>query len=52
MAKAFTTWTVLPHDPIRELSENLWTCEGAIPRMALRRVGYPISGVSWSCTEG
>lgn len=38
MAKAFTTWTVLQHDPIRELSENLWTCEGAIPKMALRRV--------------
>lgn len=39
MAKAFTTWTVLQHDPIRELSENLWTCEGAVPKMALRRVG-------------
>jgi hypothetical protein len=39
MAKAFTTWTVLPHGPLRELTENLWTCEGAIPKMALRRVG-------------
>jgi hypothetical protein len=39
MAKAFTTWTVLPHDPIRELANNVWTVEGAIPGMALRRVG-------------
>ncbi|MEP7126929.1 MAG: hypothetical protein ABJE95_38715 [Byssovorax sp.] len=39
MAKAFSHWKVLPHDPIRVLAENLWTCEGSIPGMALKRVG-------------
>ena len=24
MAKAFTEWTVLPHDPIDKLAHNLW----------------------------
>ncbi|WP_428268233.1 hypothetical protein [Haliangium sp.] len=38
MAKqAHDTWTVLEHDPIEELTDNLWRVEGALPRMALRR---------------
>jgi len=28
MAKAHTTWTVLPHDPIEKLSDRLWRVEG------------------------
>ena len=31
-------WTVLPHDPIQELTENLWRVEGALPRFSMRRV--------------
>lgn len=31
-------WLVLPHDPIQELSENLWRVEGALPRFSMRRV--------------
>jgi len=27
----FTTWTVLKHDPIQKLSENLWCVEGVMP---------------------
>jgi hypothetical protein len=30
-------WTVLPHDPIERLEDNLWAVEGALPRIALRR---------------
>lgn len=30
-------WTVLPHDPIVELDENLWTVEGSLPNMAIKR---------------
>ena len=41
MAKAFTTWTTLTHEPIRELTETLWTCEGSLPGMAL--VSAPLS---------
>jgi hypothetical protein len=37
-AAASTEWLVLPHDPIQELSENLWRVEGALPRFSLRRV--------------
>jgi hypothetical protein len=33
-----TDWLVLPHDPIQELSENLWRVEGALPHFSLRRV--------------
>jgi len=33
-----TEWRVLPHDPIQELTENLWRVEGALPRFAMRRV--------------
>ena len=39
MAKAHTTWTVLPHDPIRKLEDNLWTVEGLLPGgVPMRRV--------------
>ena len=27
----FTTWTVLKHDPIQKLSENLWCVQGVMP---------------------
>ncbi len=30
-------WSVLPHDPIEELSENLWRVVGDLPKMKLRR---------------
>lgn len=38
MAKAHTTWKVLPHRPIEELSENLWRVEGKLEGMSLKRV--------------
>ncbi len=31
-------WLVLPHDPIQELTENLWRVEGALPHFSMRRV--------------
>jgi len=31
MAACFTTWTVLPHEPIQKLSENLWCVQGLMP---------------------
>jgi hypothetical protein len=31
MAKAFQQWTVLPHEPIEKLAENLWRVEGVMP---------------------
>jgi|SRR4051794_22257888 hypothetical protein len=31
-------WLVLAHDPIQELSENLWRVEGALPHFSMRRV--------------
>ena len=31
-------WPVLPHDPVQELSENLWRVEGALPHFSMRRV--------------
>lgn len=30
-------WTVLEHGPIEKLTENVWTVEGALPNMALKR---------------
>lgn len=30
-------WTVLQHDPIEQLADNLWRVEGDLPGMALRR---------------
>ena len=38
MAKAFDTWTVLPHDPLEKLSENLWRLEGQMPDPNNRRI--------------
>ncbi len=38
MAKAFTDWKVLPHGPLRKLTENLWWVEGSLPGMSLKRV--------------
>lgn len=38
MAKANTTWNVLPHQPIEKLAENLWRVEGEVAGMPLRRV--------------
>jgi hypothetical protein len=31
MAKAFKTWTVLPHEPIEKLEDNLWRVSGKMP---------------------
>ena len=33
----FTTWTVLPHDPIEKLSENFWCVQGVMPDGKTRR---------------
>jgi hypothetical protein len=30
MAVCFTEWTVLPHEPVQKLAENLWRVEGAL----------------------
>jgi hypothetical protein len=38
MAKANSTWTVLPHRPIEKLEDNLWRVEGDLPGMPLKRV--------------
>lgn len=38
MAKAHTTWRVLPHGPIEKLSERVWRVEGELPGMPLKRV--------------
>lgn len=37
MAKGFTTWTVLPHEPWVRHEENLWTLSGMLPRGGLKR---------------
>lgn len=37
MAKVHETWLVLPHDPPVELAENLWSVEGGLQGMPLRR---------------
>jgi len=33
-----SAWRVLPHQPIRKVSENLWCVEGTMPKGALKRV--------------
>lgn len=38
MARAFEKWTVLRHGPIVKVTENLWTVEGMLPKMALKRL--------------
>jgi hypothetical protein len=30
MAKCFTEWTVLPHDPIEKVADNLWRVQGTM----------------------
>lgn len=38
MAKAHTTWKVLPHAPIEKLSARLWRVEGDLEGIAMKRV--------------
>ena len=38
MAKCFTTWTVLPHEPLEKHSENLWSVSGNMPGGNQRRM--------------
>jgi hypothetical protein len=38
MPKCFTTWTVLPHDPLEKHSENLWSVSGKMPNGFQRRM--------------
>jgi len=37
MAKCFTQWTVLPHDPIERLADNLWRVQGFMNDGKLQR---------------
>jgi len=37
MAGNHDVWTVLPHDPLEELTENLWRVEGSMSGMPVRR---------------
>jgi len=37
MAKAFDTWTVLPHKPIEKLADNLWRVSGSMPNGRIQR---------------
>lgn len=37
-AEGEANWHVLPHDPLQELTENLWRVEGALPHFSMRRV--------------
>ncbi|OJT21256.1 hypothetical protein BO221_25835 [Archangium sp. Cb G35] len=37
-SKISDEWTVLPHGPLEQLSENLWRVEGSLPGMSLKRV--------------
>jgi hypothetical protein len=38
MAKCFTTWTVLPHEPLEKHAENLWSVSGKMPSGNQRRM--------------
>lgn len=38
MAKCFTSWTVLPHEPIEKHSANLWSVSGKMPGGNQRRM--------------
>ncbi len=38
MAKCFTSWTVLPHDPIEKHTTNLWSVSGKMPGGNQRRM--------------
>jgi hypothetical protein len=37
MPKAYSEFTVLPHEPIVRLAENLWWVRGTLPNMSLKR---------------
>jgi hypothetical protein len=37
MAKAFQTWTVLKHQPIEKLGDNLWSVAGSMPDPKVQR---------------
>ncbi|MCP4294370.1 MAG: DUF4336 domain-containing protein [Proteobacteria bacterium] len=37
MAKILEEWSVFEHTQILKLTENIWTVEGAVPKMSLRR---------------
>jgi hypothetical protein len=38
MAETKAPWKVLPHGPIQQLAENLWSVEGSLQGMSLKRV--------------
>lgn len=38
MPKCFTSWTVLPHDPIQKHAHNLWSVSGKMPGGNQRRM--------------
>ncbi|MBI2373402.1 MAG: hypothetical protein HYV07_05330 [Deltaproteobacteria bacterium] len=38
MPRAFDTWTILPHQPIERLAENLWTVSGILNGSTQRRM--------------
>jgi hypothetical protein len=37
MAKAFQTWTVLTHEPLEKLGDNLWSVAGRMPNPSIHR---------------
>ena len=37
MAKAFQTWTVLKHEPLEKLGDNLWSVSGTMPNPGIHR---------------
>ncbi len=37
MAKAFESWTVLPHGPLEQHGDNLWSVGGSMPRPSNKR---------------
>lgn len=40
MADTHRRWTVLPHDPLEKLTENLWRVEGSMGNMPVRRTMF------------
>jgi hypothetical protein len=37
MAKAFRTWTALPHEPVEKHGDNTWSVQGTMPNPSIRR---------------
>jgi hypothetical protein len=37
LAKAFQSWTVLKHDPLEKLGDNLWSVSGTMPNPSIHR---------------